>query len=133
MAYSTENQNIVCGQRTAGANLTANQFSLVKLSAAGTVALVTARTDEVYGVLSNAPALGEDCRVVLVGITKVNCGATVAEGALVGALANGQIGTAPRTGGTADIPILGSALIAGVDGDIITVQINCTNPPLTAA
>lgn len=74
----------------AGADLSAKQYYFVKLTAAWTVDVCAATTDIPIGVLQNDPASGEEARVCVFGLTKVNSDAALAAGNLIGTAADGQ-------------------------------------------
>ncbi len=65
----------------AGADLSGDQFTFVKISAASTVIRTALSADEnTIGVLQNKPTLGKTADVAVRGSTKVKLGATVAAG-----------------------------------------------------
>ena len=76
----------------AGVNLSAKQYRLVKMSAANTVTICAANTDEIIGVLQNKPTTAQAAVVRVLGTTKVSCGTPVAVtfGSRVTTDANGQ-------------------------------------------
>lgn len=82
-----------------------------------------AATDALMGVVEGvAPALGERCDVVLVGIAEVKLGGTVARGGPVTSDATGQgVAAAPAAG--SNNRVIGYALASGVSGDIVPVQL----------
>ncbi len=107
---------------TAGAVI--NAFRLVKLSAADTVVLAAAATDNLIGVNADiAPALNERCDVVLMGIAFVEAGAAIALGALVTSDSVGRgIAAAPAAG--SNVRVIGFALEAATAaGDVIRVAL----------
>jgi hypothetical protein len=99
----------------AGADLSALQFTFVKLSADDTV--VGAGNAEIpHGILMNAPASGEDAEVVIEGGAKLKLGSGGAtRNASLASLALGKAGAV--TSGVASA----IALETGVEGDIIPV------------
>jgi hypothetical protein len=66
------------------------QFLIVTLSAARTVSLQTVSGALSYGVLQNAPALGQAADVAIGGITKVVVGAAVTAGQELQSDTNGR-------------------------------------------
>lgn len=112
------------------------QFRFVKIVTAAdntgtnSASVCTAITNRPVGVLQNAPVvkgsqLGE-AEVTVSGVTKVQIGGTVAVGDILGINASGQaITIAPGTATTQYI--LGTALTAGVSGDLIAAAINCAS------
>lgn len=104
----------------AGADLSANQFHIVKLDASGNVVLGAASTDVVLGVLQNKPLLGEAVCVAKGGVSKVLCGAvSVAVGDLVASNASGLAATA----GGGDNAV-GIALEEADPGQIFSVDLD---------
>jgi len=84
--------------RPAAADLSSYQYHFVKLDANKAVAVCTAITDKVYGVLQNAPsAAGEEARVKVLGESKVCANAAVALNAFVGPATNSKAQTAVAT------------------------------------
>jgi len=73
-------------------DLRLKQYFLVKMSAKNTIALASATSDEIIGVLQNKPNTGENAVVRLLGTTKVSCGTPVGVtfGSRVTSDANGQ-------------------------------------------
>lgn len=96
------------------------QFLAVYLSAARTVALATVQGQRIRGILQNKPALGDAADVCLLGISKAFCGATVAAGAIL--MVNSSAEVITWTAGTGLFQI-GQALEAGVNGQIITIDV----------
>lgn len=99
-----------------------NAFRIVKLSAAETVTLASAATDNLLGVNADvAPALGERCDVVLMGIAFVEAGAAVPLGSMVTSDAVGR-GVVAAPGVGANVRVVGLALEAATAaGDVIRV------------
>lgn len=116
---------------TAGADLSALQYTFVKLNASGQVVAVAAATDIAIGVLQNIPKSGQLASVVVVGGTKVVASAAITLPAIIGTTASGQaVKLVPGT----DITkfVLGQAEgpqgVAGAANDLITIFVNCTTP-----
>lgn len=115
MATFTEGNYL---SRTAGADLSAKQYYLVKLDSSNEVVLAAAATDKILGVLSNAPTDGETAVVRLInsnGTFKVKTAASnISQGAR---LTSDASGLAVATTTTGDV-VFGRALLASVASDI---------------
>lgn len=84
----------------AAADLSANQYEMVVISADNTVALGSGAAGALMvGVLQNAPLIGEAALVAIAGQCKIKLGATVAGSAevMVDAVAKGITATATNT------------------------------------
>ena len=81
----------------AGADLSAKQYNFVKLNTSGQVILAAAITDNVIGVLQNAPTATQAALVRLYGVTKVVLNATLTAGTVVSSDANGKAIAAAAT------------------------------------
>ena len=112
--------------RVAGADLSALQYTFVKLSTTDTVVTCSAATDIPIGVLQNAPTSGQEAEVLIVGGTKLVAGATVAIGDLLGVTSAAKASVVTTTDTTKYV--LGSAISGGASSDVITAVINCANP-----
>ncbi len=102
----------------AGADLSTNQYNIVKLNSSGNVILATAATDKIIGVLNDKPRANGTGDVRLrsaAGTLNVKLGGTVALGDAVTTNAS-SVGITTTTAGD---QILGYALEAGVSGQII--------------
>lgn len=75
---------------TAGEDLSAKQYHFVKLNAANSVHVCDATTDQILGVLQNAPASGEAANVMILGISKLTASAAIAAGANLSCDADGK-------------------------------------------
>ena len=74
----------------AGADMSANQYKFVKLSADNTIVLCSGTTDDMLGVLQNKPKSGEVARVRIMGVSRILVGASpLTYGTKVGTDANG--------------------------------------------
>lgn len=116
--------------RPSAADLTdwvTNKFTVVKLDANGAVIKVTAVTDTPAGILQNDPNIGQAARLGVDGVSKVRLGGTVAAGDQLGFGTNGRAIVSVTTH-----RVIGTALTAGVSGDIIPVNINTANAPIKA-
>lgn len=127
MAYEISNYSVKV-TLVAAADLSAKQYTFVKLNASGQVAAAAAATDIPIGVLQNAPTSGQEAEVLVVGGTKLVAGAAIGEGALVGTSATGK--AAALVAGTDTTKYVVGTLLteAGADGDVVTAVINCANP-----
>lgn len=112
--------------RCAVASLAAKQFFYVKLTASG-IELCAAATDRPFGILQNAPIIGEAAEVMRLGVSKVVAGGTIAIGALVGTDAAGKADSKTVTTDATEY-IVGTADEAAVVNDIFTVSVNCLSP-----
>lgn len=97
-------------------------FRIVKPGTADrTLVQAAASTDALIGVMESvAPAAGERCDAVRVGVARLEYGGTVAAGDPITADANGRgIKAAPAAG--SNVRIVGFAEVAAVSGDIADV------------
>ena len=126
MAYEIANYSVKI-TLVAGADLSAKQYTFVKLNSSGQAIAVAAATDRPIGVLQNAPTSGQEAEVLVVGGTKIVAGAAVTEGAVVGTDANGK--GVPLTVGTDTTKyILGTSLLeVAADGEVTTAVVNCAS------
>ena len=125
MAYELSDSQVVLSI-PAGADLSAKQYTFVKLSGS-TVISAAAATDLPIGVLLNDPTSGETAAVAVSGVIKLKASAAISVGALVGTTATGT-GVSLTAGTDTTKYILGRAVTAaGAAGDIITVAVNCAN------
>lgn len=87
--------------RKAGADLSALQFTAVKLNTVSQLVAATAATDQVVGILQNAPVLNDTGDVVLrnaQGTCKAKAGAAFAVGTKLMIDGTGRVITAATTG-----------------------------------
>ena len=127
MAYEISNYSVKV-TLVAGADLSALQYTFVKLDSSGNVAAASGATDIPIGVLQNAPTAGQEAEVLVVGGTKVVAGAAIGEGALVGTSAAGKA-VALVAGTDTTKYVVGTLLTeSAADGNIVTAVINCANP-----
>ena len=111
----------------AGADLSAKQYTFVKMSGTGVISAAAA-TDVVIGVLQNAPTSGKTAEVAIDGVTKLKASAAISAGALVGTTSTG-LAVAVVAGTDTTKYVFGQAITAaGASGDIITVAIDCKSP-----
>lgn len=106
----------------AGADLSSNQYYIVKLaSTARQVIVGAAATDGVIGVLMNDPsAQGQPAEVACIGVVKVAAEASVSAGAWLASSTTGRA----KTSTTGNDDIIGRAITASTSaGDLITAVI----------
>jgi hypothetical protein len=103
------------------------QFYAVYVSAARTVAIATATTARIYGILQNKPKLGEAADVGVLGPSKMYANGTIAAGALLMSDSGGRIVTWASGAGN---PQLGIALEAAVAGQVFTGYVFGPGGPL---
>ena len=102
----------------AGEDLSSSQFKFVTLESDGQVDLADSAGENCMGVVINDPASGGEATVVVSGKTVVTAGGTIAAGASVATDGSGDAVTAS----TGNI-VMGYALEAGVDGQVIAVEL----------
>ena len=102
----------------AGEDLSSSQFKFVTLESDGQVDLADSAGENCIGVVINDPASGGEATVVVSGKTVVTAGGTIAAGASIATDASGDAVTAS----TGNI-VMGYALEAGVDGQVIAVEL----------
>lgn len=111
--------------REAGADLSTKQYHIVKTDANGKYVLAAAASDNIRGVLANAPKSGESADVANLngpGTFKVIAGATFAKDALLTSNASGQAVAATQTaaGSQPTVRVFGRARSAATTiGDIV--------------
>jgi Kef-type K+ transport system membrane component KefB len=111
----------------AGADLSAKQYTFVKMSGTGVISAAAA-TDVVVGVLQNAPTSGKTAEVAISGVTKLKASAAISAGALVGTTSTG-LAVAVVAGTDTTKYVFGQAITAaGAANDIITVAFDCKSP-----
>lgn len=112
----------------AGADLSALQYTFVKLDSTGKAVACAALTDKPIGVLQNSPTSGQEAEVVVIGGTKVKAGVGgLTEGAAVKTLATGLAG-ALTVGTDTTHYIVGQSLTEVAANEIATVVLNCASP-----
>lgn len=109
----------------AGADLSAKQFLVMKISAASTVMPCAATTDNPVGVLQDAPKSGQPAAVAFAGTTKAIAGGTVTAGDTVGTDGNGKVVTYVEGTDTTKYRV-GKAVTGGASGETISVQLQLT-------
>jgi len=120
MPGNTSNE-VLQGDIIANADLSAQQFNLVKLDTTldRAVILAVANVDQVYGVLCNKPTAGQAALVQTGGEAKVRYGAGVTRGAALMSDTSGRAITQASTN-----PTLGWALESGATNEIHSVRLN---------
>lgn len=66
------------------------KYRIVYVSGSGSCALATASTDLIFGVVMNGPASGNEARVAVGGVSKLEAGAAVTAGSIIVAVAGGR-------------------------------------------
>ena len=128
MAYEISNYAVKI-TLVAAADLSSNQYNFVKLDSTGKAAAVTATTDRPIGILQNAPTLGQEAEVLVVGGSKLVAGGAITEGAVIGTSASGK-GSALTIGGSSGTAfyILGTSLEeVSAANSVTTVVVNCAS------
>lgn len=127
MAYEISNYSVKV-TLVAAADLSAKQYTFVKLDSNGKAAAASGATDIPIGVLQNAPTAGQEAEVLVVGGTKIVAGAAIGEGALVGTSAAGK--AVALVAGTDTTKYVAGTLLteSAADGNIVTAVINCATP-----
>ncbi len=127
MAYEISNYSVKVSL-VAGADLSAKQYTFVKLNSSGEAIAAAAATDIVIGVLQNAPTSGQEAEVLVIGGTKIVAGAAIAEGAQIGTSSAGK--AVALTAGTDTTKYVAGTLLteSAADGNIVTAVVNCANP-----
>ena len=130
MAYEISNYSVKVSL-VAAADLSAKQYHFVKLDSDGKAAAVTATTDKAIGILQNDPTAGQEAEVLVVGGSKLVCGAAVTEGAIVGTDAAGAGSALTALQGTAATTgfVFATSLteVSGAN-QLATVVVNCATP-----
>ena len=125
MAYEYVDSQVVLSI-PAGADLSAKQYTFVKISGTGVIS-VAAATDAPIGVLLNDPASGETAAVAVSGIVKIKASAAIVAGVPVGTTATGTAVTLVAGTDTTKYIVGRAITAAGAAGDIITVAINAAS------
>lgn len=123
---ATEQMGFDVGSMVAAADLSAKQYYCVKKNTTNNqVALCAVDGEVVTGVLQNKPGSGIAANVRMSGITKIECGETLAAGDLWGTDSSGKAKKVERTVTGADVgDYFGGEVIEGADaGELATVSI----------
>ena len=128
MAYEINNYS-VRATFVAGADLSALQYTFVKLNSSGQVVAVAAATDLPIGVLQNNPTSGTEASVLIVGGTKIKASAAATLGTTLN-FGTSSVGRAANLAVTDTTKyVLGVYLEApAADGNIVAAVVNCANP-----
>lgn len=121
MAHETALQSF---SATAGADLSALQYTFVTLNSSGQV-VAAAANSLAAGVLQNNPLSGEAANVAIGGETKIKLGATLSPGAVVEVGATG--GKAAAATGTGSY-VMGILTLGGADNEIGSMVIRTAGP-----
>jgi hypothetical protein len=127
MAYEFSNYSVKV-TLVAGADLSALQYTFVKINSSGLAVACYSSTDIPIGVLQNAPISGQEAEVLIVGGTKIVAGAAIGEGAQIGTGTTGK--AVALVAGTDSTKYVVGTLIteSAADGNIVTAVINGANP-----
>lgn len=127
MAYEIPGFKI--GTLRAGSDLSAKQFTFVKLNSSSQVVAVSAASDVPIGILQNTPGSLAVADVMAMGISKLVGGGSVAAGAPLCTDGAGKGSTfAYGTSGTV-VQSLGQVLEGNTTANgMLTVAFNCMNP-----
>lgn len=120
MTRAAFEQEILSDSILAAAALTAYQYYPVKQDSSGTANICAVAGEKSYGILQNAPASGEACDIMILGISTVTLGGTVV---IDDPLTVNSSGTAVVAVNEADF-VFGRALSDGVSGDDIPVFVH---------
>lgn len=128
MAYEISNYSVKV-TLVAAADLSALQYTFVKLDSSGNAAAVAATTDKPIGILQNDPTSGQEAEVLVLGGSKLVAGGAVSEGAAIGTSAAGKGSALTLAGTGATHFMLGQALTeASAANELFTVVVNCIAP-----
>jgi hypothetical protein len=116
--------NAIFETMTAGADLTATQYHILRLSAADTVTLATSVGHvDIVGVQHTKANSGNEITCVLGGMTPLVCGSSIAVNTYFTVSASGRAITAAPASGAA-VFVVGRVLEApSADGDIVTAWV----------
>jgi hypothetical protein len=127
MAYEFSNY-AVSTTFVAGADLSALQYTFVKLNSSGQVIAVAAATDVPIGVLQNAPLSGQEASVVIVGGTKLVASAAITLPTLMIGTTSAGKAVALTVSDTTKYALGSLVSASAADGNIVTAVVNCANP-----
>lgn len=112
----------------AGADLSAAQYTFVKVNGSGQAVACAAITDIPVGVLQNAPLIGQEAEVLVSGGTKVKAAAAATTPTLIGTNATG-LAQAIVAGTATTVYVAGQYLTApGAANEFVTAIVDCTAP-----
>ena len=112
----------------AGADLSAKQYYMIKLSADDTVVICAAATDVPVGILQNEPASGEVAEVLIGGKGKCVASAAIAAGALIGTDASGKADAKVPGTDTTNYIVGQVTKASAADGDVLEGLFNFATP-----
>jgi hypothetical protein len=123
MAY--EGQQPLKLSLEAGADLSAQQYRCVKMSADNKCIVCAAVTDKPIGILQNKPTSGQTAEVVCIGETKVDSDAALAAGNSIGSSADAQLAVYAQGTDTTKY-IIGMVIqSSGAAGEKAVAVVNC--------
>lgn len=111
--------------RVAAADLSALQFTFVKIDSNGKVAANTTAGAYVVGVLQNKPEAGQIATVAVEGVTKVQFGATITPDDQLMSTTAGKADVAVAAASPGNF-VRGQALSGGASGEIGTMLLGPT-------
>ena len=118
---------LVCG----ASSLATKQFYAVKLHTDGTVIVCAATTDKPIGILQNAPTVGQEAEVCVIGQTKISADAQMLVAASIGTAVDGQLAT--YTVADTTKYIIGQCVYpAGAADGLASAWVNCASIRLLA-
>lgn len=122
---SQANTPNIIGTYTAAADLSAKQYFIVRQTTETAGNITTAATQVALGVLQNKPTSGQVMEVAVGGNCKVKLGGTVAINDPLVSDGNGKAIAATRAiaGAQPLSNVIGYARRAGVDGDVIEMEV----------
>lgn len=120
MAHETALQSF---SATAGADLSALQYTFVTINSSGLCVAASANALAV-GVLQNDPKSGEAAAIAVNGETKIKLGATLSPGAVVEVGTGGKAAAATGAGSY----VMGMLTLGGADTEIGSMVIRTAGP-----
>lgn len=119
---------ILCKSFPAGADLSALQFTFVKLNTSGQIIACSAATDRPIGVLQDKPKSGQAGYVMIIGETKVQADAALTIGTLIGTSSDGQADAKVPGTDTTEYVCGTVSVAAGAAAGLASAIINCAAP-----
>jgi hypothetical protein len=117
MAYEVPGFKL--GTLVAGEDLSGKQYYFVEVAADGDVELGDAVTDRVIGVLQNKPTAGQECEIMVTGVSKIRQAASINPGVAVGTDAAGLAAANATTTGIVKGIMLENGGAANAYGSIL--------------
>jgi hypothetical protein len=110
----------------AGADLSAKQYTMVKMNTSGQVIAIAAATDLPLGILQNKPTSGQSATVAVAGVSKLVCSAAVTASNPIGPSNDGRGAPTQATG----VAIIGQARTATANAnEIFSVEFSTEGVP----